>query len=78
MPLIKHYTTLKFTHVLLAAGSVGLFVCRGVAVLMQAGWPVRAGVLRLSVLIAIALLAAGGTLWWLLSLRPDRDAWLAV
>ena len=37
----------------------------------------RAGVRRLSVLIDTALLAAGCTPWWLLSLRHDRDDWLA-
>ena len=77
LSLIEHYATLNFAHVLLAPSSVGLFASRSFRVLMQARWPMRAGVRRLSVLIDTALLAAGCTLWWLLSLRPDRDDWLA-
>jgi uncharacterized membrane protein SirB2 len=78
MSLIEHYATLKSTHLLLAASSVSLFACRGIGTLLHRSWPMRAGVRRLSVLIDMALLAAGATLWWLLSLRPDRDTWLGL
>ena len=78
MTLIELYPTLKTAHVLLAAGSVALFAARGVGTLMQAQWPMQPAARRFSVGIDIALLTAGGTLWWLLSLRPDRDAWLGV
>ena len=78
MALIEFYPQLRQVHVGLATASVTLFVARGLGVLAGAAWPMGAAPRVLSVLIDTLLLSAGGTLWWLLGLRPDRDHWLAV
>jgi uncharacterized membrane protein SirB2 len=78
MALIEHYHSIKQAHVALAAASVALFVARGVGVLAGALWPMRAALRHASVAIDTALIAAGSTLWWMLSLHPGRDRWLGA
>jgi uncharacterized membrane protein SirB2 len=78
MMSIDCYAPLRQSHIGLVGVSVALFVARGLGVLGGAAWPMRAGVRRLSVSIDTLLLTAGGALWWLLGLRPERDHWLLV
>lgn len=78
MTPIEWYPAIKQVHIALAITSVALFVARGVGVLAGAAWPMRPAARRGSVMIDSMLLAAGGTLWWLLSLHPARDRWLLV
>lgn len=78
MSLIQHYLALKHVHVALASASVALFALRGVGVLAGARWPMAAALRRLSVAIDTLLIGAGGALWWMLSLHPARDRWLAL
>lgn len=78
MNVMDHYAALKQGHMALALASVLLFTARGVGVLAGAHWPMRK-VLRIgSVVIDTLLAGAGGTLWWMLSLNPGRDHWLAT
>lgn len=72
------YLPLRHLHITLATASVAFFALRGAAVLAGASWPKRRAVRRTSALIDTLLLAAGGTLWWLLQLNPGRDRWLLV
>ncbi len=76
MELATHYPLIRALHIALAAASVSLFCVRAAGVQAGAAWPMAAAVRRASVLVDVALLTAGGTLWWLLQLRPDRDPWL--
>jgi uncharacterized membrane protein SirB2 len=78
MALIDHYLAIKHAHMTLAATSVALFVLRGGGVLAGARWPMVAAVRRLSIVIDTLLIAAGSTLWWMLSLHPAREQWLAA
>ena len=70
------YPYIKSAHVALVAASGALFALRGAAVLAGRAWPIRPSLRALSVAIDSLLLAAGVTLWSLLSLQPLRDAWL--
>ena len=72
------YTPLKLAHLSLVATSGALFAARGAAVLAGRAWPMRPPWRRLSVGIDTLLLAAGVTLWALLSLNPARDTWLGT
>ena len=72
------YPQLRQAHVALVAASGLLFALRGAAVLAGKGWPMRAPLRWLSYGIDTLLLAAGGILWWLLSLGPVRDPWLGT
>lgn len=72
------YPALKQTHVTLVLASGALFALRGGAVLARAAWPMRKPWRRLSVAIDTLLLAAGVSLWTLLSLDPLRDTWLGT
>ncbi|WIV96982.1 SirB2 family protein [Kinneretia aquatilis] len=76
-PLQSHYPVIKLAHISLVACSAVLFTARGLAVLAGAAWPMQKVARRLSVLIDVALLAAGLSLWTLLGLNPGRDLWLA-
>ncbi|HET9977189.1 MAG TPA: SirB2 family protein [Burkholderiaceae bacterium] len=69
---------LRHLHVALVALSGGLFALRGVAVLLDARWPMRRAVRVGSVVIDSALLAAGVALWTILQMNPLRDQWLAA
>jgi uncharacterized membrane protein SirB2 len=74
--LLAHYLLLKHAHVALAVLSVSLFGTRVLGVLAGARWPLKPALRVASVAIDTLLVAAGGTLWWLLSLHPQRDRWL--
>ena len=78
MALIEVYAELRLAHIGLAAGSVALFVARGVAVLAGQHWPMSTVARWTSVAIDTLLIGAGGTLWWMLSLHPARNPWLGV
>jgi uncharacterized membrane protein SirB2 len=78
MALAEWYPIIKPAHIGLAGSSVALFAARGAGVPVGAAWPMSRGVRRLSVAIDVALLAAGGALWALLSLNPARDTWLGT
>lgn len=75
---IEAYPALKQAHVTLVAVSGTLFALRGAAVLARAGWPLRMPWRISSVVIDTLLLAAGVSLWAMLSLNPLRDAWLGA
>lgn len=74
--LAEFYPQIKSAHVVLVVASGALFALRGAAVLAGRAWPMRKALRMSSVAIDSALLAAGVTLWVLLSLQPLRDAWL--
>ena len=74
--LADHYGAIKSAHVALVVLSGSLFTLRGAAVWAGRIWPMTKTLRAASVLIDTLLLAAGGTLWFLLSLQPLRDAWL--
>ena len=76
MTLAEFYPQIKSAHVALVVASGALFALRGAAVLAGRAWPMRKALRVLSVVIDSSLLAAGVTLWVLLSLQPLRDAWL--
>lgn len=78
MVLIEHYLAFKQAHIALAATSVALFAARGIGVLAGGRWPMTTLVRRTSVAIDTLLIAAGGSLWWMLSLHPVRDGWLGA
>ena len=78
MALIEHYLAVKHAHVALATISVALFAVRGVGVLAGSRWPMAAALRYMSIAIDTLLIGAGGTLWWMLSLHPVRDHWLAA
>jgi uncharacterized membrane protein SirB2 len=71
-----HYGAIKSAHVALVVLSGSLFTLRGAAVWAGQAWPMTKTLRVASVVIDTLLLAAGGTLWFLLSLQPLRDAWL--
>lgn len=69
---------LRQAHLALVIASGSLFALRAFATLAGARWPMHR-VLRVgSVAIDTLLLAAGATLWALLSLNPWRDHWLGA
>jgi uncharacterized membrane protein SirB2 len=72
------YPVVKPFHIALAAASVSLFASRGLGVLAGQAWPMARPLRRLVIAIDTALLAAGVTLWWMLSLHPLRQGWFAV
>lgn len=76
--LIEIYPQIKQAHITLVALSGLLFACRGAAVLARQRWPMARPLRVASVVIDTLLLAAGATLWALLSLQPLRDAWLGT
>jgi uncharacterized membrane protein SirB2 len=78
MTLVEAYSVIKPLHVMLVAASGALFAVRGAAVLLGRGWPMRPAWRRSSVVIDTLLLAAGATLWAMLSLHPARQTWLGA
>jgi uncharacterized membrane protein SirB2 len=76
MPLAELYAPLKLAHIGLVTVSGVLFAVRGAAALASLAWPMKTPVRVGSVAIDTLLLAAGATLWFVLSLQPLRDAWL--
>jgi len=72
------YPLAFWTHITLVIASVGLFTARGLGVLAQQSWPMRAGWRGLSVWIDVGLLSAGGTLWFMLQFNPWQDHWLGA
>jgi uncharacterized membrane protein SirB2 len=69
---------LRQAHLALVIASGSLFALRGLAVLAGARWPQRPALRLGSVAIDTLLLAAGATLWTLLSLNPLREHWLGA
>lgn len=78
MEALAWVVPLRHLHVGLVALSVSLFALRGVAVLMQARWPMQRAVRVASVVIDSALLGAGVALWTILQMNPLRDHWLGA
>ena len=76
--LTTHYLAIKLLHIALVLASGALFVARGGGVLAGQAWPMVPLVRRLSVLIDVALLTAGVTLWLLLSWHPLLHPWLGT
>lgn len=76
--MIEFYPQIKQAHILLVALSGSLFLARGIAVLMQAGWPQQRAVKRLSYAIDTALLAAALMLVQLLPSAVFSNGWLAM
>ena len=76
MPLAEFYVPLKAAHIGLVTVSGALFAARGAAALAGQAWPMKPALRVGSVAIDTLLLAAGATLWFVLSLQPLRDAWL--
>jgi uncharacterized membrane protein SirB2 len=72
------YPLAFWTHVALVTASVSLFAARGLGVLSGHEWPMRQGWRGLSVWIDVALLGAGGTLWFMLQFNPFIDLWLGA
>jgi uncharacterized membrane protein SirB2 len=69
---------IRQTHLAFVALSGSLFTLRGVARLAGARWPMHRAWRIGSVAIDTLLLAAGATLWVLLSLNPLREHWLGA
>lgn len=78
MALIEFYPQIKLAHLALVTASGVLFACRGAAALARQHWPMTPPLRLTSIVIDTLLLAAGVTLWALLSLQPLRDAWLGT
>lgn len=76
MEIALYYPWIRVAHITLAILSVSLFLTRAIAKQAGAAWPMSPWVRQGSVLIDVALLVAGGLLWWLLKLSPDRDPWI--
>jgi len=72
------YSIVKSTHITLVIISVTLFALRGAATLLEARWPLNAGVRLASVIIDSFLLLAGLSLWALLGMNLTGQNWLAV
>jgi uncharacterized membrane protein SirB2 len=72
------YPLTFWAHIALVSASVGLFAARGLGVLSGRAWPMQAGWRGLSVWIDVALLGAGGTLWFMLQFNPFIDLWLGA
>jgi uncharacterized membrane protein SirB2 len=70
------YSAIKAAHIGLVTLSGALFAVRGAAALAGQAWPMKPAMRVGSVANDTLLLAAGATLWFLLSLQPLRDAWL--
>lgn len=69
---------LRHAHLALVAASGSLFAVRAAARVAGARWPMRPGFRIGSVLIDTLLLAAGASLWALLSYHPLREPWLGT
>lgn len=65
-------------HLASVAASVGLFTARGIGVQLQQPWPMQPLWRRTSVAIDMVLLAAGISLWVLMSHNPLHEPWLAT
>ena len=78
MALIEFYPQIKLAHLALVTASGVLFACRGAATLARQHWPMTLPLRLTSIVIDTLLLAAGVTLWALMSLQPLRDAWLGT
>ncbi|WP_028602392.1 SirB2 family protein [Ottowia thiooxydans] len=76
MALIELYPLIKLSHVLLVMLSGGLFLGRGLGVLLGATMPMSTPVRRLSQVIDTALLAAALLLLMTLQLNPFATPWL--
>ena len=58
--------------------SIGLFLARGLGMIAGHEWPKQTLWRSLSVVIDIALLGAGASLWAILSLNPMHNTWLGL
>ncbi|MDP3857357.1 MAG: SirB2 family protein [Stagnimonas sp.] len=76
--MIEFYPQIRQAHILLVALSGSLFLARGIAVLMQAGWPQQRAVKLLSYAIDTALLGAALMLVRLLPSGVFSNGWLAM
>lgn len=72
------YMALKHSHMLLAYLSIGLFVLRGVLVLVQSGWLQKAFFRIVPHVIDTLLLVAGLALMFLIQQYPGVDHWLTA
>jgi uncharacterized membrane protein SirB2 len=76
MTLVEFYPAIKTAHIGLVLASGGLFVLRGLAVLLGRSVAMRAPVRHLSYAIDTALLAAALALLAILHLNPFTIPWL--
>lgn len=76
--MLIHYLSIKGLHLTLVVVSGLLFAARGAGVLAGQAWPMWPLARRISVLIDVALLSAGVTLWVLLSWHPLQHPWLGT
>ena len=76
--MLSHYLSIKLLHIVLVLASGALFIARGAGVLAGQAWPMLPLARRISVLIDVALLSAGVTLWVLLSWHPLQHPWLGT
>lgn len=70
------YATLKLVHQMAVALSIGGFVARGVAALMDARWVRGRAARTLPHIVDTVLLASALGLAWLLRLNPIATPWL--
>jgi uncharacterized membrane protein SirB2 len=76
--VIEFYPQIKLVHVATVLASGGLFLIRGLAVQLGAGWGMAAPLRYLSYTIDTVLLAAALLLTAILQLSPFAHTWLAV
>lgn len=76
--LASWYLPLKSLHIGLVLASGGLFALRGALLLAGQGWALARPWRLLSYVLDTLLLAAGATLWALLSLNPLVHTWLGA
>lgn len=72
------YPLALYAHIAFVIASVTLFAARGLGVLTGQAWPMRQVWRGVSVWVDVALLSAGGALWYLLQFNPWHDHWLGA
>ncbi len=76
--IARVYPLALHAHIAFVIASVTLFAARGFGVLVGQAWPMRQVWRGVSVWVDVALLSAGGTLWYLLQFNPWHDHWLGA
>ncbi len=76
--IARVYPLALYAHIAFVIASVTLFAARGLGVLTGQAWPMRQVWRGVSVWVDVALLSAGGTLWYLLQFNPWHDHWLGA
>jgi uncharacterized membrane protein SirB2 len=76
--IARAYPLALQAHIAFVIASVTLFAARGLGVLTGHTWPMRQVWRGVSVWVDVALLSAGGTLWYLLQFNPWHVQWLGA